>query len=105
MNSSKPPSDCRRRRRPVFPSSFALVSLAPRLWPRAGSLRTAKRARSDLAIQTDVLKALSSYPDLSGQHITATTKNGVVILAGTASSGTAKSQHKSLPLQWMASSP
>jgi hypothetical protein len=49
-------------------------------------------ARSDLAIQTDVLKALSSYPDLSGEHITATTKNGIVTLAGIASSSTAKSQ-------------
>lgn len=49
-------------------------------------------ARTDLAVQTDVLKALSSYPDLSGEHITATTRNGVVTLAGSASSGTVKSQ-------------
>jgi hypothetical protein len=49
-------------------------------------------ARSDLAIQSDVLKALSSYPDISGEHITATTRNGTVTLAGTASSDTAKNQ-------------
>jgi hypothetical protein len=49
-------------------------------------------ARSDLAIQSDVVKAIGSYPDLSGEHITATAKNGVVTLAGTASTSTAKSQ-------------
>ncbi len=49
-------------------------------------------ARTDLAIQSDVLKALSSYPDVSNEHITATTSNGVVTLAGTASSDTAKNQ-------------
>jgi hypothetical protein len=49
-------------------------------------------ARSDLAIQSDVLKALSSYPDISSEHITATTQNGTVTLAGTASSDTAKNQ-------------
>lgn len=52
----------------------------------------AQATRSDLAIQTDVLKALSSYPDLSGEHITATSKNGVVTLAGEASSDTTRSQ-------------
>jgi osmotically-inducible protein OsmY len=49
-------------------------------------------ARSDLAIQTDVLKALSSYPDLSGEHITASSRNGIVTLGGTASSDTTKNQ-------------
>ncbi len=64
----------------------ATLAAAPALYAQQSA------ARSDLAIQTDVLKALSSYPDLSGEHITATTKNGVVTLAGTASSSTAKSQ-------------
>jgi BON domain len=49
-------------------------------------------ARTDLAIQTDVVKALTTYPDLSSEHITATAKNGIVTLAGTASSDTAKNQ-------------
>jgi hypothetical protein len=49
-------------------------------------------ARADLAVQSDVQKALSSYPDISGEHITATAKNGVVTLGGTASSDTAKNQ-------------
>jgi hypothetical protein len=64
----------------------ATLAAAPALYAQQSA------ARSDLAIQTDVLKALSSYPDLSGEHITATTRNGVVTLAGTASSSTAKSQ-------------
>jgi hypothetical protein len=64
----------------------ATLAAAPALYAQQSA------ARSDLAIQTDVLKALSSYPDLSGEHITATTKNGVVTLAGTASSSTVKSQ-------------
>lgn len=49
-------------------------------------------ARTDIAIQSDVLKALSTYPDIHDEHITATVMNGVVTLAGTASSDTAKSQ-------------
>jgi hypothetical protein len=64
----------------------ATLAAAPALYAQQSA------ARSDLAIQTDVLKALSSYPDLSDEHITATTRNGVVTLAGTASSSTAKSQ-------------
>jgi hypothetical protein len=64
----------------------AALAAAPALYAQQST------ARSDLTIQTDVLKALSSYPDLSGEHITATTRNGVVTLAGTASSSTAKSQ-------------
>src|SRR5882757_10486049 len=64
----------------------ATLAVAPALYAQQSA------ARSDLAIQTEVLKALSSYPDLSGEHITATTRNGVVTLAGTASSSTAKSQ-------------
>jgi BON domain len=49
-------------------------------------------ARSDQAIQSDVLKALASYPDVSSDHITAHTRDGVVTLTGTAGSETAKSQ-------------
>ncbi|HEX4301071.1 MAG TPA: BON domain-containing protein [Gammaproteobacteria bacterium] len=64
----------------------ATLAAAPALYAQQDA------ARSDLAIQTDVVKAISSYPDLSGEHITATAKNGVVTLAGTASSSTAKSQ-------------
>jgi hypothetical protein len=64
----------------------ATFAAAPTLYAQQSS------ARSDLAIQSDVLKALSSYPDISGEHITATTRNGTVILAGTASSDTAKNQ-------------
>ena len=93
MNSSKPafrlspPSAARLS----FVLSLGLtgaatLAAAPVLYAQQSA------ARSDLAIQTDVLKALSSYPDLSGEHITATTKNGVVTLAGSASSSTAKSQ-------------
>ncbi len=64
----------------------ATFAAAPTLYAQQSS------ARSDLAIQSDVLKALSSYPDISGEHITATTQNGTVTLAGTASSDTAKNQ-------------
>ena len=64
----------------------ATFTAAPALYAQQSS------ARSDLAIQSDVLKALSSYPDISGEHITATTQNGTVTLAGTASSETAKNQ-------------
>jgi hypothetical protein len=64
----------------------ATFAAAPALYAQQSS------ARSDLAIQSDVLKALSSYPDISGEHITATTQNGTVTLAGTASSDTAKNQ-------------
>lgn len=49
-------------------------------------------ARTDLAIQSDVVSTLGTYPDLSGEHITATAKNGIVTLGGTASSETAKNQ-------------
>jgi hypothetical protein len=48
--------------------------------------------RSDLAIQADVLQALASYPDISSDHITANTHNGIVTLSGTAGSETSKSQ-------------
>lgn len=48
--------------------------------------------RSDLSIQSDVLKALASYPDISSEQITANTSGGIVTLAGTASSDTAKNQ-------------
>jgi hypothetical protein len=64
----------------------ATLAAAPALYAQQSS------ARSDLAIQSDVLKALSSYPDISGEHITATTQSGTVTLAGTASSDTAKNQ-------------
>ncbi|MGA9718478.1 MAG: BON domain-containing protein [Acidobacteriaceae bacterium] len=58
----------------------------------APSLYAQQNARTDFAIQSDVLKALSSYPDLSGEHITASARDGIVTLAGTASSDTAKNQ-------------
>jgi BON domain len=64
----------------------ATLAAAPALYAQQNA------ARTDLAIQTDVVKALSSYPDISNEHITATVKNGVVTLHGTASSNTAKSQ-------------
>ena len=64
----------------------ATLAAAPALYAQQSG------ARTDLAIQTDVVKALSSYPDISSEHITATVKNGVVTLHGTASSITAKSQ-------------
>ena len=64
----------------------ATLAAAPALYAQQSA------ARTDLAIQTDVIKALSSYPDLSGERITATAKNGIITLAGTASSSTAKSQ-------------
>jgi BON domain len=64
----------------------ALLTAAPALYAQQST------ARTDLAVQTDVLKALSSYPDINGEHITATVRNGVVTLAGTASSDTAKNQ-------------
>jgi hypothetical protein len=64
----------------------ATLAAAPSLYAQQSGVRT------DLAIQSDVLKALSSYPDISGEHITASTQNGVVTLGGTASSDTAKSQ-------------
>ena len=64
----------------------AALAAAPALYAQQSA------ARTDLAIQTDVLKALSSYPDISGEHITATVRNGDVTLAGTASSDTAKNQ-------------
>lgn len=58
----------------------------------APSLYAQQNTRTDLAVQSDVLKALSSYPDLSGEHITATSKDGIVTLGGTASSDTVKNQ-------------
>jgi hypothetical protein len=64
----------------------AMFTAAPALYAQQST------ARTDLAIQTDVIKALSSYPDISGEHVTAAVKNGVVTLAGTASSDTAKNQ-------------
>ena len=48
--------------------------------------------RTDLAIQADVLQALASYPDISSDHITANTHNGIVTLSGTAGSETSKNQ-------------
>ncbi len=62
----------------------ATLAAAPALY--------AQQTRADSAIQTDVAKALSSYPDISGEHVTATVSNGVVTLHGTASSNTAKNQ-------------
>ncbi len=58
----------------------------------APSLYAQQSARTDLVIQSDVLKVLNSYPDLSGEHITATTRDGIVTLGGTASSDTTKNQ-------------
>ena len=48
--------------------------------------------RSDLAIESDVLKALANYPDISNEQITATTQNGVVTLNGSANNSTAGGQ-------------
>jgi BON domain len=64
----------------------ATFAVAPALYAQQSS------ARTDLAIQSDVLKALSSYPDISSEHITASTQNGIVTLSGAASSDTAKNQ-------------
>jgi BON domain-containing protein len=64
----------------------ATLAAAPALYAQEAGTRT------DVAIQADVLKALSSYPDISGEHITASTQNGIVTLSGTASSDTAKNQ-------------
>ena len=58
----------------------------------APSLFAQQSARTDLAIQADVLKVLSSYPDLSGERITATSRHGVVTLGGTASADAVKNQ-------------
>jgi BON domain len=49
-------------------------------------------SRSDLAIESDVLKALGNYPDINSEQITATTQNGVVTLNGSASNSTAIGQ-------------
>ncbi len=58
-----------------------------------GSAQTQQSGtRSDLAIESDVLKALASYPDISSEQIAATTQNGVVTLNGTASTSTASGQ-------------
>jgi hypothetical protein len=62
----------------------ATLAAAPALY--------AQQTRADSAIQGDVAKALSSYPDISGEHITATVSGGIVTLAGSASSDTAKNQ-------------
>jgi hypothetical protein len=64
----------------------ATLAAAPALYAQQAS------ARTDLVIQSDVVKVLGSYPDLSGEHITATANDGVVTLGGTASSETAKDQ-------------
>jgi hypothetical protein len=64
----------------------AALTAAPALYAQQAAERT------DLAIQSDVIKTLGTYPDLSGEHITATAKNGIVTLGGTASSDTAKNQ-------------
>jgi BON domain len=64
----------------------ATLAAAPALYAQQST------ARTDLAIQSDVVKALSSYPDISGEHVTATVSNGIVTLSGTASSDTAKNQ-------------
>jgi hypothetical protein len=62
----------------------ATLTAAPTLY--------AQQTRSDSAITGDVAKALTSYPDISGEHITATVSGGIVTLSGTASSETAKNQ-------------
>jgi hypothetical protein len=73
-----------------FVLSLGLTGAAT--WAAAPSLYAQQSARTDLAIQSDVLKVLSSYPDLSGEHITATARDGIVTLGGTASSDTTKNQ-------------
>lgn len=67
-------------------TSAATWAAAPALYAQQASVRT------DLAIQSDVVKTLGTYPDLSGEGITATAKDGIVTLSGTASSETAKDQ-------------
>ena len=62
----------------------ATLTAAPALY--------AQQTRSDSAITEDVAKALTSYPDISGEHITATVSGGIVTLSGAASSDTAKNQ-------------
>ncbi len=62
---------------------------AATLGRRAVALRAAECAHRPRR-SIDVLKALSSYPDLSGEHITATSRDGIVTLGGTASSDTVK---------------
>src|SRR5579885_3077593 len=64
----------------------AMWAAAPALYAQQAS------ARTDPAIQSDVVKTLGTYPDISGEHITATVKDGIVTLSGTASSETAKDQ-------------
>ena len=66
-------------------TSAATLAVAPSLYAQ-------QNPRTDLAVQSDVLKVLSSYPDLSGEHITATSRDGIVTLGGTASSDTVKNQ-------------
>jgi hypothetical protein len=62
----------------------ATLTAAPTLY--------AQQTRSDSAITGDVAKALTSYPDISGEHITATVSGGIVTLSGSVSSDTAKNQ-------------
>jgi BON domain len=92
MDSSKPAFRLSRTAaaRLSFVLSLGLTGAAT--WAAAPSLYAQQSARTDLAIQSDVLKVLSSYPDLSGEHITATARDGVVTLGGTASSDTTKNQ-------------
>ncbi len=73
-----------------FVLSLGLTGAAT--WAAAPSLYAQQSVRTDLAIQSDVLKVLSSYPDLSGEHITATARGGIVTLGGTANSETTKNQ-------------
>lgn len=73
--------------------ALALGLTGAATWVAAPALMAQQSgARSDQAIQSDVLKALASYPDVSSDHITAHTRDGVVTLTGTAGSETAKSQ-------------
>ncbi len=71
--------------------TLGLTSAAAWLAPPASFAEKAS-VRTDAAIQSDVLKALATYPEISSEHITATTRDGIVTLAGTASNETAKNQ-------------
>jgi hypothetical protein len=71
---------------------LGLVLTGAAILAAAPSLYAQQSVRTDLVIQSDVLKVLNSYPDLSGEHITASSRNGIVTLGGTASSDTTKNQ-------------
>lgn len=84
-----PLASFRNRLRLTLALSAGLLLSIPAIYP---ALHAQQSKRSDLAIESDVLKALANYPDISSEHITATTENGIVTLNGTASSTVARDQ-------------